>query len=114
MINKKVKIDFDMIISQLKIGDHIPNSDNYDEVWVIDELYNNKDEYCKCHLKYIGDYESEEGDNGEEILIDLTDNIDYYDEIKIFSYNNIIKAFKDLDDSTFDLETAFKEVLNIE
>lgn len=109
MINKKVDIDFNSIISKLKIGDYIPD-EIYLRVWVIDELYKEKNKYCKCHLKYIGDYENDE----EEGIIDYTDNIDYYNEIRVFTYEDIVEIIKNEDDNTFDLETAFKEVLNIE
>jgi len=108
MINKKSEIDYEKIISQLKVGDYIVH-ENYTCAWVIDEIYGKYDKYCKCHLKYIGSYEYEDGE-----WIEYGIPTDDYDEIKIFKYCDIAQAIKENDDNTFDLETAFKEVLNIE
>lgn len=109
MINKKNEINYEKIISSLTVGDYIPD-DNYEFIWIIDEIYKKYNKYCKCHLKFIGsdeEYEEEEYKNHIE-------EQDLYDQVKVFTYHDIAEAIKNVDDHTFDLETAFKEILNIE
>ena len=109
MINKKSEINYENIISNLKVGDYIPD-ENYEFKWIIDEIYGRYDQYCKCHLRFIGSDEEYEDDECKCYL----EEQDLYDQVKIFTYHDIAETIKAIDDHTFDLETAFKEVLNIE